>query len=94
MLGLSVDGGVLTEDLGEGGWSKFATHGVLSSELGAVDSAELMGTEGAAVENAAIEFDRIRDGFDDIEKAALAGGRASRTRTGVPSSTPGVHITV
>ena len=73
-VGLLADGGVLAEELGEGGSSEFASHGVLGGQPGVVDSAGLIGTAGAAMEDAAIDFDRVLDGFDDIEQADLAGG--------------------
>lgn len=72
-VGLLADGGVLTEELGEGGLSEFAVHGVLGGEPGAVDRAGLIGTAGAALNDAAIEFDGVFDGFDDVEEADLAG---------------------
>ena len=73
-VGLLADGGVLAEELGEGGSSKFALHSVLGGEPGAVDSARLIRTAGAALKDAAVEFDRVLDGFDDIEEADPAGG--------------------
>ncbi len=81
-VGLLADGGVLAEELGEGGSSKFASHGVLGGEPGAVDSAGLIGTAGAAMEDAAIEFDRVLDGFDDIEETDLAGGAGEPVAAG------------